>query len=70
MTAGSAVRANHFRELGQDVGYGVVGNGMDGVETQTVEAIFIQPVKCIVNEKIPDCSTLGSIKVDSIAHGV
>ena len=70
MTRRERHRANDICEFGQDVGYGVVGNGMDGIQTQTVEAIFIQPVECIMNEKIPDIRLSAPSKLIPSPHGV
>ena len=40
---------------------------MNRVESQAIEMIFGEPIEGIMNEEIPDGSTLGAIEVDSVA---
>ena len=61
---GTPHRIGQFRE---NVGGRVVDNGVNRVETQSVEMIFGQPVERIVNEEIADDSTLGAIEVDAVS---
>src|SRR5579864_2764212 len=64
---GSESFPNSLGELQQNVRLGVVNDGMHGVKTQAVEVIFLQPVKRVVNEKISDHATVGTVKVDRVS---
>src|ERR1700722_9949488 len=52
-----------FRE---DVGRGVVGDRVNGVQPQAVEMIFGQPVEGIVNKEVADDPAFRAIKVNSV----
>ena len=40
---------------------------MDGVQTQPVKAIFLEPVERILNEEVADSPTFWSIEIDGLA---
>src|SRR5215471_10601663 len=61
--------ANGFSQLGQEVRTRFVVYGMHGVESQSVNAIFLDPVERVVNEIVAHWATLRAIKVDGLPPG-
>src|SRR5437588_5920322 len=61
--------AYRFRQLRKYVRLRFIHDGVHGVQTQTIEVIFLKPVKRIVNKEITDDATSGTVKIDSIAPG-
>src|ERR1039458_3809685 len=56
-------------QFGEDVGFGIVNNGVYRVQTQPVEMIFGQPVLGILNEEIPDRAAFRAVEIDGVAPG-
>src|SRR5580698_7740232 len=56
-----------FGQFREDVRCGIVGDCVNRVQPQSVEMIFGEPIKRIVDEKIPHDSTLVAIEVDPIS---
>ena len=44
--------AHGFADLVDDVGHGLVENGVDGIEPQPVEMVFLEPIERIMDKKI------------------
>ena len=61
--------SNRLRQFGQYVGRGIVEDGMDGIEPQSIEMIFRQPVEGIVDEEVSHHPAVRPIKVDRLAPG-
>ncbi len=57
MSFRSRTLLNRQGDFFQDIGIGAVENAMNGVKTQAVKVIFLQPVENICNIKIPHRST-------------
>src|SRR5208282_1067760 len=55
-----------FRE---DVGRRVVNDRVNGVQTQSVEMIFGQPIEGIMDKEVPDDLAFRAIEVDAVAPG-
>src|SRR5262245_26927953 len=45
LSAVSVLAASGFRQLDEEMGRAVISNRIDGVESEPVEAIFIQPIE-------------------------
>ena len=55
------------RDRGEDVIGRVVDDGLHGVEAQTIEMEFIDPIAGIGDEKLPDRPGVGLVEVDRAA---
>src|ERR1700683_81673 len=61
-------RTSHYiGDFSEDVGRGVVNNGMNRVQSDSVEMIFGQPMHRVMNEEVADSAALGSIEIDCVA---
>src|ERR1700683_845547 len=59
-------RIVYFRE---DVRLGVINNGVNCIESKSVEVIFGQPVHGVMNEEVADGSAVKSIEIDGVPPG-
>ena len=67
VTISTEVCPNRFSQLGKNVGFGIVRNSVHRVEPQSIEMVFFQPIKRVVNEKVSDCPALRPIKIDRLS---
>ena len=63
----SQTLSHDLRKLSENVGRAGVNDGMDCIETQAIEVIFLQPVERIVNEEIPYDTAVRAVKVDCVS---
>ncbi len=59
--------ANLARELRENMHSAVILDGVDGIEPQAVEAIFLEPEQGVVNEEVADRAAGAAVEVDRIA---
>src|SRR5205823_10620177 len=57
-------RTRRAGDLVDDVRFALVVNGVDRIETQAVEVVFLEPVKRVVDEELTHRRTVRSVKVD------
>src|SRR5262245_62196523 len=55
-------RAHVGGKLGENVGRGVVGNGMHRVEPQPVEVVLLEPVERVVGEVVAHHASVRTVK--------
>src|ERR1700757_4466964 len=58
-----------FGQFGEDVGFGVVHNRVNRIQTQSVEMVFSQPVESVVDEEVPHDLAVEAIEVDAVSPG-
>src|SRR5579863_5733010 len=61
--------SNSIRQLGENIGGRIVDDGVHGIQPQSVEMKFIQPIKSIVDEELAHGSALAPAEVDRVAPG-
>src|SRR5215472_4080813 len=61
--------ANSLGEFCQDVRFGVINDGVNGVQTKTVEVIFLEPIESVMDEEVTDRAAIAAIEVDGGAPG-
>src|SRR5690606_9916104 len=61
--------AHGGRELGQDVGIGIVEDRVDGVEAEPVDVELLEPVERVLDEEVADRAALRAVEVDPVAPG-
>src|SRR5256885_2891256 len=59
--------AHRFGQFSENVWARIVSNGMNRVQTQSVEVILLQPVQRIVNEKIAYGPAARAVKIDRLS---
>ena len=58
------------RELLDEMGIAVVDDGMDRIEAQPVEAVFLQPVEGVVDEEVAHDAAASPSTLMPAPHGV
>lgn len=61
--------ANRAGQLGQERGIGIVHDGVHRVQPQTIEVVFPQPVKGVLDEELADRAGMRAIEVDRLSPG-
>jgi hypothetical protein len=61
---------NGLGDLGKDIGIRIVEDGMDRIEPQAVEVIFLKPIERIMDKEIPHHTAARPIEVDRTPQGV
>src|SRR5215472_2298207 len=60
---------NAFRELGHEVRAGIIADGVHGVDTQSVNAVLLDPIERVVNEVVADLAASWAVKVEGFSPG-
>src|ERR1700739_4096807 len=56
-------------QLTQNIGLGMGENRMHGVKAQPLDAIFLEPIKGVVNKVVADGSAAWTIEINGLAPG-
>src|SRR6266478_9293504 len=56
-------------QLTQNIGFGIVENSMHGVKPQSIDAIFLKPIKGVVNKVVADGPAALTIEINRFAPG-